>query len=100
MVEDENITESKTPDHKKKSVLFVVIMLILGLFAPILIDAWNTNSSSPTVFIQGLFWLYRFNSTQYIEAGFYIIIDPSSWIVFFPTLYVANDASLPIISIL
>jgi len=83
-VEDESVTESQIPDHKKKSVLFAVIMLILGLFAPILIDAWNTNSSSPDVFIQGIFWMYRFKSSQYIAAGFYIIFDSSSLIVMFP----------------
>jgi len=85
-VEEEGVVESQIPVHKKKSVLFTAIMLVLGIFAPIMIDAWNTNSSSPDVFIQGIFWMYRSNSSQYTAAGFYIIFDPSSWIGMFPFL--------------
>ena len=85
-VEEKSVSESQVPDSTKKSVLFSGIMLIIGLFAPISISAFNYNSSSPTVSIEGMFWMYRLTSSQYISAGFATTIDPNSWIVMFPFL--------------
>jgi hypothetical protein len=85
-VVEESVTESQVPEQTKKSVLFAAIMLIIGLFAPILIDAFGTNSPSPIVVIVGMFWEYRFTSSPYIPAGFALLIDSSSWTVMFPFL--------------
>ena len=85
-VEDDSVSESQIPTQKKKSLLFSMIMLIIGLFSPVLISVFNYNSSSPDVNIQGMFWMYRLTSSQYIAAGFSITIDPNSWIVMFPFL--------------
>jgi len=82
-VEEESITESQIPDMHKKSLIFTAIMLLLGIFAPILISVFN-YSWQPTVIIQGLLWIYQ-QSPGWYSNGF-SIIDSYIMMSMFPFL--------------
>ena len=81
-VEDDSISESQIPDQKMKSLLFSAIMLIIGLFSPVLISVYN-YAMIPEVLIQGMFWMYHQSSYGWYENGF-SIISPYLWMSVFP----------------
>ena len=81
-VEDDSVSESQIPTQKKKSLLFSMIMLIIGLFSPVLISVFN-YAMIPEVLIQGIFWTYRQSSYGWYENGF-SIISPYVWMSIFP----------------
>ena len=77
-----NVAESAT--HNPKSRLKTAIVLILGLFAPIMMSMFNygwTNDLS----IQSMIWMY--NSSPYMFSFFgFSLIPPYAWASMFPFL--------------
>ena len=84
MTKEESVSESLIVNQKKKSLIFTAIMLIIGLFSPVLISVFNYGMM-PDVFVQGMFWTYRQSSQGWYENGF-SIIDSYMWMSMFPFL--------------
>ncbi|MGY5879780.1 MAG: hypothetical protein RTV31_05995 [Candidatus Thorarchaeota archaeon] len=82
-VKEESVSESESPNLKGKPQLFAAIMLIIGLFSPVLISVYN-YTMEPQVLIQGMFWIYSQSSGWY-DNGF-SIVPPYSMISALPFL--------------
>jgi hypothetical protein len=84
---DTSVTyESFTPGEKRKSKLIAAIMLLIGLFAPVMITVFNYGWTTPQISMMSMFWTYY--SESYYMSGLYgfSFIDPYAMFSMFPFL--------------
>jgi len=80
----ENISESHTQGRQRNSKLIASIMLLFGLFAPLMITV-STYGGRSTVVIQSMFWMYNQASYMYNYNGF-SLIPPEALFSMFPLI--------------
>lgn len=68
-----SISESHTQEEKRNSKLIAAIMLLLGLFAPVMMTMYSYGWMTPQVSIQSIFWMYYSDSYMYSVYGFTIL---------------------------
>jgi len=81
-----NIYEISTQGEKRNSKLIAAIMLLLGLFAPLMIQTYNYGWGPPQFIIQSFFWAYYSESYYMSSFGGFIIIPPYALISMFPLI--------------
>lgn len=68
-LERESVPDSQIPEESRKPAPIAMVMLLLGLFAPFVVTAYNYGWVSE-VFIQSFFWTYRSTSMIDPYSGF------------------------------
>ncbi|MBE0526413.1 MAG: hypothetical protein IH631_05685, partial [Candidatus Thorarchaeota archaeon] len=68
---DTSVTyESFTPGEKRNSKLIATIMLLLGLFAPLMITIISYGWMTPQISMMSIFWVY-YSEPYYMSSYFY-----------------------------
>ena len=85
-LEEAETSESYIPEEKRNSKMIAVIMLLLGLFAPIMIQIFGYGWTTPQVSIQSLFWMYY--PELYYPSSYYgfTILPPIALFSMFPLI--------------
>jgi len=69
-LEEADISESDTLGEKRNSKLIAAIMLLLGLFAPLMITVFSYGWMTPQISIMSIFWVY-YSESYYMSSYFY-----------------------------